>query len=154
MASAALAGTIGNVNTAFLNQQGSAFVSAPANAQPDQPGGGVWGRAVGGEADLKSSSASMALTKDASGAVIDVATTACANSQHQSFAGVQVGADRLDEVGPQQPRDRVATRAFHPDLGPQFLHELPRRRHPTTSSITAPAAALISRSSIGNIACS
>ena len=92
-ASAALAGTIGNVNTAFLNQQGSAFVSAPVNAQPDQPGGGVWGRAVGGEADLKSSSASMALTKNASGAVIDVATTACANSQHQSFAGVQVGAD-------------------------------------------------------------
>jgi opacity protein-like surface antigen len=92
-ASAALAGTIGNINTAFLNQQGSAFVSAPANAQPDQPGGGVWGRAVGGEADLKSSSASMALTKNASGAVINVATTSCANSQHQSFEGVQLGAD-------------------------------------------------------------
>jgi len=38
-ASAALAGAIGNVNTAFLTQQGSAFVSAPANPAPDQPGG-------------------------------------------------------------------------------------------------------------------
>src|SRR5271169_3494599 len=48
-ASAAIAGAIGNVNTAFLTQQGSAFVSAPANPTPDQPGGGVWGRVVGGE---------------------------------------------------------------------------------------------------------
>src|SRR4029077_13973862 len=62
-ASAALAGTIGNVNTIFLNQQGSAFVSAPANAQPDQPGGGVWGRAVGGEVDLKSTSMSTGVTR-------------------------------------------------------------------------------------------
>jgi opacity protein-like surface antigen len=91
-ASAALAGTVGNVNTVFLNPQGSAFVSAPANAQPDQPGGGVWGRAVGGEADLKSSSESKAEVSTQNG-VVNNTTTACANSQHESFAGVQLGAD-------------------------------------------------------------
>jgi hypothetical protein len=91
-ASAALAGTIGNVNTLFLNQQGSAFVSAPASAQPDQPGGGVWGRAVGGEVDIKSTSTSTGVTTT-SAADTNTATTTCANSQHQSFAGVQLGAD-------------------------------------------------------------
>jgi opacity protein-like surface antigen len=99
-ASAALAGTIGNVNTVFLNQQGSAFVSAPADVQPDQPGAGLWGRAVGGEADLKSTSTSTGTTTTARG-VENVSTTTCANSQHQSFAGVQLGADigRLDWRG-------------------------------------------------------
>src|SRR5262245_41589763 len=44
--SSAIAGIIGSVNTAFLTQQGSAFVSAPGNPAPDQPGGGIWSRAL------------------------------------------------------------------------------------------------------------
>src|SRR6516164_6847860 len=60
-ASAAIAGAIGNVNTAFLTQQGSAFVSAPANPVPDQPGGGIWTRALAGEVDLKSTSVSQGI---------------------------------------------------------------------------------------------
>src|ERR1700737_1677416 len=48
-ASGSLAGALGNINTAFLPQQGSAFVSAPNDPQPNQPGGGVWIRGVGGE---------------------------------------------------------------------------------------------------------
>jgi opacity protein-like surface antigen len=93
-AGAALAGVIGNVNTAFLSQQGSAFVSAPANPAPDQPGGGVWARAIGGEVNLKSSSnSSLVTTAAAGGAFVNSATTACNNSQHDSFAGVQTGAD-------------------------------------------------------------
>jgi opacity protein-like surface antigen len=91
-ASAALAGTIGNVNTIFLNQQGSAFVSAPGNAQPDQPGGGVWGRAVGGEVNLKTTSTSSGLTTISNGDT-NTTNTTCANAQHQSFAGVQLGTD-------------------------------------------------------------
>jgi opacity protein-like surface antigen len=93
-AGAAISGAIGNVNTAFLTQQGSAFVSAPANPVPDQPGGGVWGRAIGGEVTLKttSNSASTNVRND-TGAVFNTSTTACANSTHDSFAGVQVGAD-------------------------------------------------------------
>src|SRR5215470_5505196 len=41
-ASAAIAGAVTAANSVFLAQQGSAFVSAPANPAPDQPGGGVW----------------------------------------------------------------------------------------------------------------
>jgi hypothetical protein len=71
-ASAALASAIGNVNTAFLSQQGSAFVSAPANPAPDQPGGGVWARAIGGEVNASSNSASTGLVANpaAAGGVI------------------------------------------------------------------------------------
>jgi len=93
-AGAAIAGAIGNVNTAFLTQQGSAFVSAPANPLPDQPGGGVWGRAIGGEVTLKSTSISGSMNvRNDTGAVVNTSSTACANSSRQDFAGVQVGTD-------------------------------------------------------------
>jgi outer membrane autotransporter protein len=91
-AGAAIAGAIGNVNTAFLTQQGSAFVSAPSNPMPDQPGGGVWARAVGGNVNLSTTSVSTGVTSRADG-VSNTATTACQNSQHESFGGVQLGAD-------------------------------------------------------------
>src|SRR6266852_4892475 len=91
-AGAALAGAIGNVNTVFLTQQGSAFVSAPANPAPDQPGGGVWARAVGGQVDINSTSNSVGVTT-IGGAVVNTTTTSCANAQHQNFAAVQTGAD-------------------------------------------------------------
>jgi opacity protein-like surface antigen len=91
-AGAAISGAIGNVNSVFLTQQGSAFVSAPSNPMPDQPGGGVWSRAVGGEADIKSTSVSSgaAAGPGVSGAPV---STTCANAQHESFSGLQVGAD-------------------------------------------------------------
>jgi opacity protein-like surface antigen len=93
-AGAAISGAIGNVNTAFLTQQGSAFVSAPANPIPDQPGGGVWGRAIGGEVTLKTTSNSASTnTLVGAAAPFNTSTTACNNSTHESFAGVQVGAD-------------------------------------------------------------
>ena len=60
--SAAISAAIGNVSTAFLTQQGSAFVSAPANPLPDQPGGGVWARGVGGQANLSSTSNSVGIS--------------------------------------------------------------------------------------------
>jgi outer membrane autotransporter protein len=91
-AGAAIAGAIGNVNTAFLTQQGSAFVSAPANPAPDQPGGGVWARGVGGEVNLKTTSTSAGVTTRSDG-LVNNASTVCNNSQHESFAGVQIGAD-------------------------------------------------------------
>src|SRR5689334_7677083 len=56
--SGAIAGAVGNINTIFLGQQGNAFVSAPPNPAPGQPGGGVWGRVIGGEITLKSNSVS------------------------------------------------------------------------------------------------
>ncbi|MBV9565942.1 MAG: autotransporter domain-containing protein [Bradyrhizobium sp.] len=91
-AAAAIAGTIGNVQTAFLAQQGSAFVSAPPSPSPDQPGGGVWARAIGGEVNLKSTSTS-ASTSTVGGGLVNSSSTTCNNSTHDSFAGVQVGSD-------------------------------------------------------------
>ncbi|MET0676599.1 MAG: autotransporter domain-containing protein [Bradyrhizobium sp.] len=99
-ASASISSAIGSVNTAFLTQQGSAFVSAPANPSPDQPGGGVWARGVGGEVNTTSSSRSVGISTQG-GAVINTATTNCNNSQRQTFAGAQVGTDiaRLNWLG-------------------------------------------------------
>ncbi|MBR1092680.1 autotransporter domain-containing protein [Bradyrhizobium manausense] len=91
-ASASISAAIGNVNTAFLTQQGSAFVSAPANPAPDQPGGGVWARAVGGQVNISSTSQSAGVSTQA-GTVFNTATTNCSNAQKENFAGVQVGAD-------------------------------------------------------------
>jgi opacity protein-like surface antigen len=89
----ALAGAIGNVNTAFLTQQGSAFVSAPANPAPDQPGGGVWVRGVGGTVDVKSTSSSVGVSTPVAIFGPTTQTTQCNNTQRLNFAGAQVGAD-------------------------------------------------------------
>lgn len=90
----ALSGAIGNINTIFLTQQGSAFVSAPPNPAPDQPGGGVWARAVGGEVNLKSTSSSNgAFVVPANPGQNSTVTTNCANNQNNNFSGVQVGQD-------------------------------------------------------------
>ena len=42
-----VAASIHSANTAFLSQS-SAFVASPPNHAPDQPGGGIWARGVGG----------------------------------------------------------------------------------------------------------
>jgi outer membrane autotransporter protein len=99
-ASSAISAAIGNVSTAFLTQQGSAFVSAPADPAPDQPGGGVWARGVGGQANISSTSNSVGVSNQG-GAVINTATTNCNNQQRQTFAGAQVGTDiaRLNYAG-------------------------------------------------------
>jgi opacity protein-like surface antigen len=92
--SGALAGAIGNMNTIFLGQQGSAFVSAPGNPAPNQPGGGVWGRVLGGEVNLSSNSVSngTAIVQGNPGATTNI-TTNCFNNQRSTFVGGQVGAD-------------------------------------------------------------
>jgi opacity protein-like surface antigen len=95
---ASLSSAISAVETAFLSQQGSAFVSAPANPAPNQPGGGVWIRAVGGEANENSVSNTTQVTTGSSksavpGATLASATVNCANTDHITFAGVQLGTD-------------------------------------------------------------
>jgi len=92
--SGALAGAIGNINTIFLGQQGSAFVSAPPNPAPGQPGGGVWGRVIGGEVTLKSNSVSQgAAVVPAAPAGNTTISTNCNNNQRSDFVGFQVGQD-------------------------------------------------------------
>src|ERR1019366_2244758 len=50
-ASNTIASAVTTTNSVFLTQS-TALVGVPAGAQPDQTGGGVWARAVGGEVDL------------------------------------------------------------------------------------------------------
>jgi hypothetical protein len=101
-AAGAFAGALGNMSTAFLSQQGSAFVSAPGDPKPDQPGGGVWVRGVGGEVTNKfSSNSTGTITSGAggppffppAGALNTQATANCPGSVRETFAGMQVGQD-------------------------------------------------------------
>lgn len=107
----AFASGLGNLSTAFLSNQGSAFVSAPGDPKPNQDGGGVWVRGVGGEFTSKfSNSGSGTVTSGAGTAVIPTpfgpfpvavpagalntnATVSCTGSVHADFTGTQVGTD-------------------------------------------------------------
>jgi opacity protein-like surface antigen len=101
-ASGAFAGALGNMSTAFLSQQGSAFVSAPGDPQPNQEGGGVWTRGVGGEVTNKfTSNATGTVASGAggppffppAGALNTQANVTCAGSVREDFSGMQVGQD-------------------------------------------------------------
>jgi outer membrane autotransporter protein len=80
-------------NIAFLSQS-NAFVAAPPNPQPGQDGGGVWVRGVGGNLDLKSTTAVTA-TGIAPGFNNGAATgsTSCTTQFNETFGGFQVGQD-------------------------------------------------------------
>ena len=76
-------------NTAFLTQS-TAFVGAPGNPKPNQQGGGVWGRAIGGQIDTKNTSTTSNVTLG--GAAIG-GNVVCNTSTQLDFAGFQVGTD-------------------------------------------------------------
>jgi outer membrane autotransporter protein len=84
-----LVSAINTTNTAFLTQS-TAFVSAPANPAPNQEGGGVWARAIGGE--IKSRSTSTTSNVSVGGVGLPGNVT-CDNETKLTFAGTQVGAD-------------------------------------------------------------
>jgi len=93
-ASSSIASSVANINTAFLTQQGSAFVANPGGAAPDTQGGGVWARGVAGEVDVKSTSVSnVAFTVPAAPGFNVSGTVNCASKERQQFGGAQVGAD-------------------------------------------------------------
>ena len=100
----AIAGALGNVSTAFLSQQTSAFVVGARADQPDQAGGGVWTREVGGHVATKSDTAA-STTVVSQGLVgpgpVATASTTCASRVEQNFLGVQAGTDlaRLNSNG-------------------------------------------------------
>jgi opacity protein-like surface antigen len=86
--------SIGNVSTAFLTQQSSAFVANPGGAGPGQQGGGVWVRGVGGEVEIKSTSTTQVVrTPEVIPGGFDSPTINCSSRERETFAGVQVGAD-------------------------------------------------------------
>jgi opacity protein-like surface antigen len=84
----ALVTSINSVNTAFLTQS-SAFIGSPANPQPDQEGGGVWARGVGGH--LSTSTTSTTGNISFGGPVPGGIT--CNARTREDFAGTQIGAD-------------------------------------------------------------
>jgi len=80
----ALQSTLNTANTAFGTQT-NAFVGSPANPQPNQPGGGVWVRGIGGRVD-----------NSAVGTVAFVGvpgTFQCNSTFRSDYAGFQIGAD-------------------------------------------------------------
>jgi len=84
-----LVSAINTANTAFLTQS-TAFVSAPGNPAPNQEGGGIWSRGIGGEITTKSTSTTSNVTL---GGVGVPGAVTCNNETKLSFAGAQVGAD-------------------------------------------------------------
>jgi opacity protein-like surface antigen len=80
--------SINSVNTAFLTQS-SAFIGSPANPQPDQQGGGVWARGVGGHL----SASTTATAGNINFGTPQQGGIACNTRTLEDFAGVQIGTD-------------------------------------------------------------
>jgi opacity protein-like surface antigen len=86
-----LISSINTANTAFLTQS-TAFVGSPANPRPNQEGGGVWARGIGGEIDTKNNSVAN-YQINVGGAVTNTAPYVCDTKTNLQFAGTQVGTD-------------------------------------------------------------
>src|SRR5215471_7316189 len=92
----ALVSSINSANTAFLTQS-SAFIGSPANPQPDQEGGGVWARGVGGHLSVGTTAAA----GNISFGTPQQGSITCNTRTLEDFAGVQIGTDfaRLNVSG-------------------------------------------------------
>jgi outer membrane autotransporter protein len=87
--SSMIGSTISASSTAFLLQS-TAFIGSPPNPQPDQQGGGIWVRGVGGEVSIKSSTTSALSASVPAGASTSIS---CSQKVDDTFAGVQFGKD-------------------------------------------------------------
>jgi hypothetical protein len=85
----ALVTSINSANTAFLSQS-TAFIGSPANPRPDQEGGGVWARGVGGRLNTSTPSTTGNISF---GGPIAGSDISCNTRTHEDFAGAQVGTD-------------------------------------------------------------
>jgi opacity protein-like surface antigen len=83
-----LVASINSINTAFLTQS-NAFVGSPANPQPDQLGGGVWARGVGGHL----SAGTTATAGNINFGTPQQGSITCNTRTLENFAGVQIGTD-------------------------------------------------------------
>jgi len=82
-----LVSVLNTTGTAFLNQT-NAFISAPPNPQPDQVGGGVWARGVGGRINTENTGAT-----NVSAIGIPLGNVICNTKTRTDFGGYQAGAD-------------------------------------------------------------
>jgi opacity protein-like surface antigen len=91
----AITSAISTVNTAFLPSR-SAFLSSAPNNAPDQQGGGVWTRAVGGTVDTEANTnfnASFTVTPPNGPGFPIALSEPCRASVKQSFEGFEAGHD-------------------------------------------------------------
>jgi opacity protein-like surface antigen len=89
----AVAGSLGNVSTAFLTNQTSAFVAGSTATMPNQTSGGAWARAVGGVVETKSeTSVAGVLTNDITGEAFS-GNSNCISKVRQNYWGFQAGRD-------------------------------------------------------------
>jgi opacity protein-like surface antigen len=84
----ALVAAINVANTAFLTQS-TAFIGSPPNPDPNQLGGGVWARGIGGQTDFNSTSTS---TFALNGTALS-GNVRCNTKTELNFSGVQIGTD-------------------------------------------------------------
>jgi opacity protein-like surface antigen len=84
-----LVSVLNTTGTAFLNQT-NAFIGAPANPQPNQVGGGVWTRGVGGRFDTDSTGVA---TAGIVGGPALGGNVTCNTTTRTEFAGYQAGVD-------------------------------------------------------------
>jgi opacity protein-like surface antigen len=98
-AAAAIISSIEAANSVFLTQS-SAFVSAPPNPKPNQEGGGVWVRGVGGEVDYKGDTAINFNFNTTFGPPTS-GSSDCPTKFHQVYGGFQFGQDiaKLNVMG-------------------------------------------------------
>src|SRR5262249_27120351 len=84
---------LNTVTSAYLTQT-NAFISAPPNPQPDQQGGGVWTRGIGGRVDTTANGVT-SLIGFAPGVVppTPAGNIACQTKTRTDFGGYQSGAD-------------------------------------------------------------
>ncbi|MGH7887940.1 MAG: autotransporter domain-containing protein, partial [Candidatus Binatia bacterium] len=90
-----LVSAINVANTAFLSQS-TAFIGSPPNPDPNQLGGGVWARGIGGQTDFKSTSTSSTTASLSIPGVLNVSGTEnlrCNTTTKLNFSGVQIGTD-------------------------------------------------------------
>ena len=87
-AGSSISSAITTLDVAFLTQS-TVFVSSPTNPRPDQMGGGVWIRGVGGEDRVKSSSS----TTSPGTAAIPPGTLNVNSEERIGYGGVQGGID-------------------------------------------------------------
>ena len=90
--SSVVASTLTTASTAFLLQS-TAFIGSPPNPAPDQQGGGVWVRSVGGGVDVKSNSSTIVTANGAVAGLPQNTPINCNQTIHENFVGVQLGTD-------------------------------------------------------------
>ena len=84
-----LVSVLNTANTAFLTQT-NAFIGSPPNPTPNQVGGGVWARGIGGRVDTDSTGVVTVAPNPIFGAG---GTITCNTTTRTDFAGYQAGVD-------------------------------------------------------------